>query len=106
MTTKLLLFIVDLGGTVIRRRGHLGNPGLLEIGASAGLHLRFDHYRYEAADLAFGDPASSVRFAGLWEGTPPFDAACTVAVREGCDVDPVNPATEEGRLTVTSLRLA
>jgi len=28
MTTKLLLFIVDLGGTVIRRRGHLGNPRL------------------------------------------------------------------------------
>ena len=75
---------------------------LLEIGASAGLHLRFDHYRYETADLAFGDTASPVRFAGLWEGTPPFDAACTVAVREGCDVDPVNPVTQEGRLRVTS----
>jgi hypothetical protein len=75
---------------------------LLEIGASAGLHLRFDRYRYEAGDLAFGDPASPVRFVGLWEGTPPFDTTCTVALRAGCDVDPVDPTSEEGRLTLTS----
>src|SRR6266446_1895997 len=75
---------------------------LLEIGASAGLHLRFDHYRYEADDLAFGAPTSPVRFVGVWDRPPPFHTPCPVAVREGCDLDPVNPATEEGRLTVTS----
>jgi len=75
---------------------------LLEIGTSAGLHLRFDQYRYEAGDLAFGDPASPLRFVGLWEGTPPFTTTCTIAVRAGCDVDPVDPTSEEGRLTLTS----
>ena len=75
---------------------------LLEIGASGGLHLRFDHYRYEAEHLGFGDSTSPVRFVGLWEGTPPFGTRCTVAVREGCDVDPVDPTTDEGRLTLTS----
>jgi hypothetical protein len=75
---------------------------LLEIGASAGLHLRFDHYRYEAGPLAFGDPASPVRFVGPWDGTPPLGGACTVAGREGCDLEPVDPTTEEGRLTLLS----
>jgi hypothetical protein len=75
---------------------------LLEMGTSAGLHLRFDRYRYESGDLGFGDPASPVRFVGLWEGRPPFDATCSVAVRAGCDVDPVDPTSEEGRLKLTS----
>ncbi|MGH7964199.1 MAG: DUF2332 family protein, partial [Candidatus Binatia bacterium] len=34
---------------------------LLEIGASAGLNLRWDYYRYEAEGAAWGDPASPVR---------------------------------------------
>ena len=43
-----------------------------------------------------------MRFVGLWEGSPPLDATCAVAVRAGCDVDPVDPTTQEGRLTLTS----
>src|SRR5262249_33358695 len=70
--------------------------------ASGGLQLRFDHYRYEADRLAFGQPASAVRFVGWWEGTPPFDTPCTVTVREGCDADPIDPCTDEGRLTLMS----
>lgn len=75
---------------------------LLEIGASAGLNLRFDHYRYESGGVAFGDPASPVRFVDRWEGTPPFDVACTVVAREGCDVSPVDPTTPDGHLTLAS----
>jgi hypothetical protein len=75
---------------------------LLEIGASAGLNLRFDHYRYETGGIAFGDPASPVRFVDRWEGTPPFDSQCTVVSREGCDVSPVDPTTPDGRLTLAS----
>ena len=75
---------------------------LLEIGASAGLNLRFDHYRYESGGIAFGDPASPVRFVDRWEGTPPFDVACTIVAREGCDVSPVDPTTPDGRLTLAS----
>jgi hypothetical protein len=75
---------------------------LLEIGASAGLNLRFDHYRYDAGTVAFGDPRAPVRFAGVWEGVPPFDVPCTVVTREGCDAEPVDPTTDAGRLTLVS----
>jgi len=75
---------------------------LLEMGASGGLQLRFDHYRYEAGALTFGDPGSPVRFAGWWEGTPPLDTSCPVAIRQGCDADPIDPSTEDGRLTLMS----
>src|SRR5262249_40047281 len=74
---------------------------LLEIGASGGLQLLFDKYRYEADSVTFGDPGP-VRFVGWWDGMPPFDTTCTVASREGCDVDPVDSSTDEGRLTLTS----
>jgi hypothetical protein len=75
---------------------------LLEIGASGGLQLRFDHYRYEAGHLVFGTPGSPVRFVGWWDGLPPFDTPCAVAVREGCDRDPIDACTDEGRLTLMS----
>jgi len=75
---------------------------LLEIGASAGLNLRFDHYRYDAGRLGFGDPGAPVRFADWWEGVLPLDVRCTVSNREGCDTEPVDPTTEAGRLTLLS----
>jgi hypothetical protein len=76
---------------------------LLEIGASAGLNLRFDHFRYEQDGVGFGEPASAVRFVNLWEGgRPPFEADCRVASRRGCDRFPIDPQTKEGRLTLLS----
>ena len=76
---------------------------VLEIGSSAGLNLRFDRYWYETDGAGYGDPASPVRFTGLWEeGRPPFDAPITVAERRGCDRDPIDAATEDGRLTLLS----
>jgi len=76
---------------------------VLEIGASAGLNLRFDRYRYEQGDAGYGPPASPVRFAGLWEdGQPPFDAPLEVSQRRGCDLDPVDATTLDGRLTLLS----
>jgi hypothetical protein len=76
---------------------------LLELGASAGLNLRFDHFYYEQAGVGFGDPNSKVRFVDLWEGgRPPFEVACRVASRRGCDRFPIDPQTEDGRLTLLS----
>jgi hypothetical protein len=76
---------------------------VLEVGTSAGLNLRFDRYWYEADGATFGDPASPVRFADLWdEGRPPFDTELTIAERRGCDRDPIDAGTEDGRLTLLS----
>jgi hypothetical protein len=77
---------------------------LLEVGASAGLNLRFDHYRYEIGDECWGSPDSPVairtRLAGA--GRPPLGTPLSVAARAGCDTRPVDPRTEDGRLTLTS----
>jgi hypothetical protein len=72
----------------------------LEVGTSAGLNLRWDHFRYEAGDRSWGDPSSPVRFHDVYEGLPPFDVPATVAERTGCDLHPVDPATDEGRITL------
>ncbi len=76
---------------------------VLEVGASAGLNLRFDHFRYESDGFAWGDPASPVRLAPIFEGEAPrLDGGVRVVERAGCDAAPVDPTTDEGRLTLRS----
>src|SRR4051794_36560300 len=76
---------------------------MLEIGASAGLNLRWDRFRYEAADWAFGDSASPARipceYAG---GRPPLPPQIWVMQRAGCDPAPIDATTEDGSLTLQS----
>ena len=75
----------------------------LEIGASAGLNLRFDQFRYGQGAEGFGPSDSPVRFSDLWaDGRPPFDAPLEVTARAGCDLDPVDPTTPDGRFTLLS----
>jgi hypothetical protein len=77
---------------------------LFEIGASAGLNLRADRFAYgDAAGGWAGDPASPVRLAGAWQGAPltPWPDLAVVS-REGADIAPVDPATDDGALTLTS----
>jgi hypothetical protein len=76
---------------------------LLEVGASAGLNLRFDRFRYESEGFAFGDPAAPVRLRNIFEGAPPRLAPrFAVAERSGCDQAPVDAGSAEGRLTLRS----
>lgn len=76
---------------------------LLEIGTSAGLNLRLDRYRFEQDGRAWGDPASTVRFAQLWApGCPPFDAGAVIARRRGCDRDPIDATAADAALTLLS----
>jgi len=76
---------------------------LLELGASAGLNLRWDRYRYEHDGVAWGDPVSPVRLGeSIVAGRPPYDVPATVAARAGCDLAPIDPCSEDGRLTLTS----
>jgi hypothetical protein len=79
---------------------------ILEIGASAGLNLRWDRYRYEWAGQAWGDPQSPVRLDDVFEVPPPLDRQAAVIERKGCDLAPVDPATDEGSLTLRSFTWA
>ncbi len=78
----------------------LGRPlRLLEAGASAGLLLRFDAYRYDLPSSSWGDLDSPVR---LTMPDVPLDPAFRVAARAGCDASPIDSLSEEGRLTLLS----
>jgi hypothetical protein len=76
---------------------------LLEVGASAGLNLRWDRFAYAADGFAWGDPGSSLRLEFELEGSvPALPAEVEVAERRGCDANPIDATTEEGRLTLLS----
>jgi len=75
---------------------------ILEIGASAGFNLRWDRYRYESSEGAWGDESSHVRFDHSYEVSPPFNRTVDVVERKGCDLNPIDAATAEGALTLRS----
>jgi hypothetical protein len=77
---------------------------LFELGASGGLNLRADSFRYvDDAGRSWGDPDSPVVLEPAWAGAPlELERAVTVVERVGCDVSPVDPLTEDGRLTLAA----
>jgi hypothetical protein len=76
---------------------------LLELGCSAGLNLRWDCFGYETARGVWGDANSPVRFGNVYLGEPPpRDIPVSVTERHGCDLNPIDPGTEQGRLTLLS----
>ncbi len=80
---------------------------LLELGASAGLNLRVDRYRYEQGGVGWGDPGSAVRFDDLWpDATPPLGATASIASRAGCDHDPIDASQPEAVLDAALVHLA
>lgn len=75
---------------------------ILELGASAGLNLWWDRYCYESPRGEWGDPTSPVRFTHAFEVPPPLHHSATVVVRKGCDLNPIDPTSDEGALTLRS----
>jgi hypothetical protein len=87
-------------GMLLRVSDTTGLPlNLLEIGASAGLNLDLDAFRYDLGEAGrWGDPASPVEVACAWSGAVPTrDAALRVASRAGCDRNPLDPASARDR---------
>jgi hypothetical protein len=71
---------------------------LLEIGASAGLNLAFDQYRYDLGVGRWGDEASPVAIQCEWSGEAPrLDASLDVVARAACDRNPLDPASTNDR---------
>jgi hypothetical protein len=77
---------------------------LFEIGASGGLNLQADRFRFgDDQGGHWGDPRSPVALEEAWRGPPlPLGQSVDVVERGGCDVHPVDATTEDGRLTLTS----
>lgn len=75
---------------------------LVEVGASAGLNLRADHFHVPGDAGRCGPAASPVRLAGGWQGAAPPEGRIEVIARTGGDLDPLDPATPEGGLTLTA----
>ena len=75
---------------------------ILEIGASAGLNLLWDRYRYESAEGAWGDSVSPVRFTHSFEVPPPMNRSADVVERKGCDLNPIDVTSDEGALALRS----
>lgn len=76
---------------------------VLEVGASAGLNLHFDRYRYVSGDWSFGPADSPVRFDDPYQRRPPVGPSTVEVVeRRGCDLDPIDASSPGGALRLRS----
>ncbi|MFT7840790.1 DUF2332 domain-containing protein [Saccharothrix sp. BKS2] len=77
---------------------------LLEVGASGGLNLRPHRIAYRVDGVRLGDPGSPFTLDPCWTGRPPVDVTQNLRLvrRAGCDPDPVDVTTEDGRLHLQS----
>jgi hypothetical protein len=64
---------------------------LYEIGASAGLNLVLDRYRYRLGDASWGVAESPVEIAPRWQGSlAAIDTPLRIAARQGVDLNPID----------------
>jgi hypothetical protein len=79
---------------------------LIEVGASAGLLLRYDRYGYTLGDRRFGDPHSPVQLSAEWRGNgpvPDLDALPPLASVTGIDLHPLNARDDADRRWLEAL---
>lgn len=75
-----------------------------ELGASAGLNMNWDRYRYRLGTLAWGAPDAAVALAPDWRGDslPDAPAELAVAERAACDLNPLDGRSPADRLRLLS----
>jgi hypothetical protein len=95
-SVALLVGLFDLAATSGCRRVRL-----LELGASAGLNLLLDRFRVVGDGWSWGPEASPVQLLGAVHGTI-VPADLEIVEARGCDLDPVDATSEQGRLRLTS----
>lgn len=83
----------------VRRTG-LHRIRLLEPGASAGLNLLVDRYRFHGEDWAYGPAESPLTIDTQCAGVRPVPFE--VVAHRGCDLAPVDVSTAAGREYLTS----
>jgi hypothetical protein len=89
-----LLMLADRFGLPVR---------LFEIGCSAGLNLRADHYRYRYPGGGWGPADSPVTIDDAWRGElPPTATGLNIVERHGYDIAPLDATGTDGELTLLS----
>jgi hypothetical protein len=94
-----------IGGLLRINRGFDFPVRLFEIGSSAGLNLRADHYHYRHAGGRWGPVDSPVIIDDVWHGRLPPRGAVRIVERHGYDIAPIDvtgAAGTDGELTVLS----
>lgn len=79
---------------------------LVEVGASAGIHLHVDRYRYVVGGRTFGREGAAVTIETQWRGPgqpPDLDDVPEIASRTGVDLYPVPAADPAERLWLRAL---
>ena len=85
------------------RRSGLSQLRLLEVGASGGLNLLLDGFRFEGADWSCGPAGSPLVLRDPVVGPVRLPLpAWSVVDRRGCDLAPVDVSTAQGRLHLRS----
>jgi len=75
---------------------------LFEIGCSAGLNLRADHFRYRYPGGQWGPTDSPVTIDDAWRGQLPPAVALRIVERHGYDIAPLDATSSDGELTLLS----
>ncbi|MFZ1175729.1 MAG: DUF2332 family protein [Mycobacterium sp.] len=75
---------------------------LFEIGSSAGLNLRADHYRYLFDEGQWGPVDSPVTIDDAWRGPLPPEGGVRIVERHGYDIAPIDVTGADGEMTVLS----
>jgi hypothetical protein len=91
-----------IGGLLILGRRFDLPVRLFEIGSSAGLNLRADHYHYRYLGGQWGPADSPVTIDDAWHGRLPPEGALQIVERQGYDIAPVDAASAAGELTLLS----
>jgi hypothetical protein len=83
---------------------HRAPLDILEIGSSAGLLSRWDHYYYDTGSTCLGDVTSPLQFGPeWWKGPrPALDVRIDIARKRAVDLSPIDITTDEGRTTMLS----
>ncbi|HWF29366.1 MAG TPA: DUF2332 family protein [Mycobacterium sp.] len=91
-----------IGGLLRLGRGFDLPVRLFEIGSSAGLNLRADHYRYQYAGGRWGPVDSPVTIDDAWHGQLPRQGAVRIVERHGYDIAPIDVTGTDGEMTALS----
>ncbi len=94
---------VLIGGLLFLTRQFDFPLRLFEIGTSAGLNLRPEHYRYGYPGGQWGPADSPVTIDDAWRGElPPPGGAVRIVERHGYDIAPIDVTGADGEMTVLS----